>query len=126
MRITPNLVTLILPLDVEDQVRRHPRPITLIVTRNLTNNLIEHIYKLMTVGTITTKLRKLHIDRIKFGVLIVKTNSVTNPFDHLVNGERSTGHTNVLDLFQSGERVIHYGEQYRPTRPKVNSFDHFF
>ena len=54
---------------------------------NLTNNVIEHICKMMTVGTITTKLRKLHSDRIEFGVLIVKTNSVTNSFNHLVNGE---------------------------------------
>jgi len=79
------------------------------MTWDLIKNLIEHISKVMTVGTITTKLRKLHIDRIKFGVLIIESNSVTNPFNHLVNSERSTGHTNVLDFFQSGERVIHCG-----------------
>ena len=80
----------------------------------------------MTVGTITTKLRKPHSDRIKFGVLIVKTNSVTNPFNHLVNGERSTGHTNVLDLFEGGKRVIHYGDSIDQPDPKSTDSITFF
>jgi len=88
------------------------------VIGNLTNNVIEHICEVMAIGTIMTKLRKIHGDRIKFGVLIVKTNSVTNSFNHLVNGERSTGHTNVLNLFQSGKRVFHCGNSIDQPGPK--------
>ncbi len=80
----------------------------------------------MAIGTIMTKLRKIHSDRIEFGVLIVKTNSVTNPFNHLVNGERSTGHTNVLDLFQSGKRVIHCENSIDQPGPKSTDLITFF
>lgn len=111
---------------MKGQTRTKPAPITLIVTWDLIKNLIEHISKMMTVGTITTKLRKLHIDRIEFGIFVIETNSVTNSFDHLIHSERSEGQTNVLDLLQGGKRSIHCVNRLPEFLRKSTTFFSFF
>jgi hypothetical protein len=66
------------------------------------------------------------MDRIKFGVLVVKTNSVTNSFDHLIHSERSEGQMKVLDFFQSGKRSIHCVNRLPEFLRKSTTFFSFF